>query len=165
MRGDRPDETIRPSWQPLRLHVLHYRPLRSSGSSSACSTARSRAGPDFIVGSQKDLTCTFTPADGSRPAETYVGTVSKFGLDVGVTGPTLMRWLVLAPTGNPLPAGSLAGDYVGASAEATAAVGAGANVLVGGSNQTFALQPLSVQAQTGPQPGGRRQQFRLRMAG
>ena len=56
-------------------------------------------GAGFIVGSQKDLTCTFTPADGSQPAEAYVGTVTKFGLDVGVTGATLMRWLVVAPTG------------------------------------------------------------------
>ncbi|MCC2689659.1 MAG: hypothetical protein K0S21_2462 [Rhizobiaceae bacterium] len=74
-------------------------------------------GAGFIVGSQKDLTCTFTPAGGAQPAEAYVGTVTKFGLDVGVTGVTLMRWLVVAPTGTPLPAGALAGDYVGASAD------------------------------------------------
>lgn len=122
-------------------------------------------GAGFIVGSQKDLTCNFTPADRSQPAEAYVGTVTKFGLDVGVTGATRMSWLVIAPTGNPLPAGSLAGDYVGASAEATAAVGAGANVLVGGSNQTIALQPVSVQAQTGLNLAVGVSSFRLRMAG
>jgi hypothetical protein len=122
-------------------------------------------GVGFIVGSQKDLTCTFTPAGGAQPAEAYVGTVTKFGLDVGVTGVTLMRWLVVAPTGTPLPAGALAGDYVGASAEATAAVGAGANVLVGGSNQTIALQPVSVQAQTGLNLAVGVSSFRLRMAG
>jgi hypothetical protein len=122
-------------------------------------------GAGFLVGSQKDLTCTFTPANGSQPAEAYVGTVTKFGLDVGVTGPTLMRWLVVAPTGNPLPAGSLAGDYVGASAEATAGIGAGANVLVGGSNQTIALQPVSIQAQTGLNLAVGVSSFRLRMAG
>jgi len=122
-------------------------------------------GAGFIVGSQKDLTCTFTPANGSQPAEAYVGTISKFGLDVGVTGPALMRWLVVAPTGNPLPAGSLAGDYVGASAEVTAAIGAGANVLVGGSNQTIALQPVSVQAQTGLNLAIGVSSFQLRMAG
>jgi hypothetical protein len=122
-------------------------------------------GAGFIVGSQKDLTCTFTPAGGAQPAEAYVGTVTKFGLDVGVTGVTLMRWLVVAPTGTPLPAGALAGDYVGASAEATAAVGAGANVLVGGSNQTIALQPVSVQAQTGLNLAVGVSSFRLRMAG
>ena len=76
-----------------------------------------------------------------------------------------MRWLVIAPTGNPLPAGSLAGDYVGASAEATAAIGAGANLLVGGSNQTIALQPVSVQAQTGLNLAVGVSSFRLRMAG
>jgi hypothetical protein len=123
------------------------------------------SGAGFVVGSQKDLTCTFTPADKSQPAEAYAGTVDKFGLDVGITGPTLMKWLVVAPTGNPLPAGSLAGDYVGASAEASAAVGGGANVLVGGSNQTIALQPVSVQAQTGLNLAIGVSSFRLRMAG
>jgi hypothetical protein len=120
-------------------------------------------GAGFIVGSQKDLTCTFSPA-GKSP-EAYVGTVSKFGLDVGVTGAATMQWLVVAPTGNPLPAGALAGNYVGASAEVTAAIGAGANVLVGGSNQTIALQPVSVQAQTGLNLAVGVSEFKLRMAG
>ena len=37
----------------------------------------------------------------------------------------------------------------GASAEATVGAGLGANVLVGGSDRTVALQPVSVQGQTG----------------
>jgi hypothetical protein len=37
----------------------------------------------------------------------------------------------------------------GCPAEATIGVGLGANVLVGGSNQTVALQPVSVQGQVG----------------
>jgi hypothetical protein len=45
--------------------------------------------------------------------------------------------------------GAIAGDYVGATGEATVAVGLGANVLVGGSNRTVALQPLSVTGQAG----------------
>ena len=106
-------------------------------------------GVGFIVGSQKDLSCTFTPADTSRPKEPYFGVVTKYGLDVGVTGTAVMQWAVLAPTANAYALGALAGDYVGASAEATAAVGVGANVLVGGSEQTMTLQPLSVQGQTG----------------
>ena len=106
-------------------------------------------GTGFVVGSSKDLSCTFTSADDSRPPEAYFGVVNKFGLDVGATGDTLMQWLVLAPTNDVYAPGALAGDYVGASAEATAGVGVGANVLVGGSNQTISLQPVSVQAQTG----------------
>ena len=106
-------------------------------------------GTGFIVGSTKDVKCTYTPADSNFAAEAYFGVISKIGLDIGVTGTTYIQWAVLAPSANVYAPGSLAGDYVGASAEASAAVGAGANILVGGSNQTFTLQPLSLQAQTG----------------
>jgi hypothetical protein len=106
-------------------------------------------GAGFIVGSSKNVSCTYTPADRDLPAEGYAGVITKFGLDVGVTGAKLMQWLVLAPSANIYEPGALAGDYVGASAEASLAVGGGANVLVGGSERSFALQPVSVQAQTG----------------
>lgn len=122
-------------------------------------------GVGLVITSEKELSCIFTPADTSRPAEAYVGTVSKFGLDVGVTGDTLMQWIVLAPSATPFPAGALAGDYVGASAEATAGVGGGANVLIGGSQNTLALQPVSVQAQTGLNIAVGVSQFTLRSAG
>ena len=56
---------------------------------------------------------------------------------------------VLAPTVDAYAPGALAGNYVGLSAEATAGVGVGANALVGGSGETFVLQPVSVQAQQG----------------
>lgn len=105
-------------------------------------------GVGFIIGSTKDLSCVFNPAGGGR-REAYAGVVQKFGLDIGVTGKTLIRWLVLAPTAKAYRPGALAGDYVGASAEATVFVGLGANALVGGSDRTFALQPVSVQAQEG----------------
>jgi hypothetical protein len=106
-------------------------------------------GVGMIIGSSKKLNCTYTPSDPNIPKEDYVGHVDKFGLDVGVTGKSVMQWLVLAPTKSGYGPGALAGNYAGASAEATAGVGAGANVLVGGSHRTFTLQPISVQAQTG----------------
>lgn len=107
------------------------------------------AGTGFIFGSTKDLRCTFTPADQNFTPETYFGAVSKFGLDIGSTNETLMRWLVFGPSENIYAPGALAGDYVGASAEVTAIFGAGANILVGGAGPTLTLQPLSVQTQTG----------------
>ena len=55
----------------------------------------------------------------------------------------------LPPPGTRRGFGTLAGVYSGATAEATIAVGLGANALVGGSNRTVALQPLSVTGQTG----------------
>ena len=58
-----------------------------------------------------------------------------------------MVWAVYAST--LARRSALAGVYAGASAEATVAVGLGANVLVGGSDRTVALQPLSIQGQSG----------------
>jgi hypothetical protein len=106
-------------------------------------------GAGFIIGSTKDVACTYQPADSSLAPENYQGTIDKIGLDIGVTGETRIAWLVLAPNRDLYAPGALVGNYVGASAEASLAVGAGANLLVGGSNKSFTLQPLSIQAQTG----------------
>lgn len=119
-------------------------------------------GTGFIFGSTKDLSCTFTPADKTFTPEAYVGVVNKYGLDIGTTRQTVMQWLVLTPLKNIYAPGALAGDYVGASAEVTAAVGAGANLLVGGSSQAFTLQPLSLQTQTGVNIAIGVSQFQLR---
>jgi hypothetical protein len=104
------------------------------------------AGIGLIIGSQKGVTCMFTPADGA-PREVYQGTITKFGLDVGATAGGSMVWAVYAPTNRRFAA--LAGNYSGGGAEATVGAGLGANVLVGGSDRTVALQPLSVQGQAG----------------
>jgi hypothetical protein len=102
-------------------------------------------GVGMIIGSSRSVDCYFEGTVGQR--EHYVGTIGKLGLDIGVTGKAIMGWAVFAP--GKLKSGALAGNYAGASAEATVAVGLGANVLVGGSNKSIALQPFSVQAQTG----------------
>ena len=119
-------------------------------------------GTGFIFGSSKDLSCTFTPADKSFAPEAYFGAVNKYGLDIGTTKQTVMQWLVLTPLKNIYAPGALAGDYIGASAEVTATVGAGANLLVGGSSQAFTLQPLSLQTQTGINIAIGVSQFQLR---
>lgn len=102
-------------------------------------------GTGFIIGSTKDLVCEL-----ERPGvnETYRGTIDKFGLDIGTTTQGVIAWTVLAPTTDIGP-GALEGEYAGVSAEATAGAGIGANVLVGGSDDSVMLQPVSVQAQTG----------------
>ena len=98
------------------------------------------------------------------PAELYVGVVKKFGLDVGGTNKSVMQWLVFAPTAEAYDIGALAGNYSGVGAEATVVVGGGANLLVGGSKDTFTLQPLSVQAQTGLNVAAGVTSFQLRAA-
>jgi hypothetical protein len=103
-------------------------------------------GVGLIITSQKELICNFRNSRGEY--EVYTGAIRKFGLDIGATTGGQMVWSVFAPSGR-ISRGALAGVYGGASAEATVGGGLGANVLVGGSDRSIALQPLSIQGQTG----------------
>jgi len=104
------------------------------------------SGFGFVFGSSRDVNCTYSPAAGK--ADTYKGKISKFGVDIGYLNSAVIVWAVVAPTADIKP-GSLAGQYAGATGSATVGVGAGANVLVGGSDNTFTLQPVSIEGSTG----------------
>ena len=104
-------------------------------------------GIGLIIGSHKTMSCRFDPVAPGWLPEAYSGSIGKLGIDLGATTRGQMVWAVFA-AGSPAP-GALAGDYAGATAEATFAVGLGANVLVGGSHRSIALQPVSVTGQTG----------------
>jgi hypothetical protein len=103
-------------------------------------------GVGLVLGSHKLVSCSFTP-EGEGRREDYDGSITKYGLDLGLTRGSRMLWIVLTNT----VAGPdfLAGDYFGATGEATVGTGLGANVLLGGSDRTIALQPLSLSGQTG----------------
>jgi uncharacterized protein DUF992 len=101
----------------------------------------------FVFGSSRDLTCVYDPGAGGAPQH-YTGTIKTFGVDIGYQSSGVMIWSVVAPTNN-LGAGALAGDYAGATATVAAGLGVGANALVGGYQDSVALQPLSVQGVTG----------------
>ena len=103
-------------------------------------------GGAFIVGSNKGLFCIYERTDGV--VENYNGRLKTIGLDIGVTSAEAIVWTVLSATDSFAP-GELAGRYVGVSADASLGVGAGANVLVGGSADSISLQPLSLQTQRG----------------
>jgi len=108
-------------------------------------TCNVASGWGFVFGSSKDLHCTYR---GNGHREHYIGSISKFGVDIGYTEGGVLVWGVFAPTSD-LRKGALSGDYVGASAQATVAVGVGANVLVGGFDKSIDLQPLSVEGSKG----------------
>ena len=129
----------------LALGLVTTPALAKSGVKIGVLTCDVSGGVGMIIASSKAVDCVFEGTVGSR--EHYRGSIGKFGLDIGVTRKGVMAWAVFAP--GKINRGALAGNYAGASAEATVAVGLGANVLVGGSNKSIALQPLSVQAQTG----------------
>src|ERR1700675_4106157 len=100
----------------------------------------------FVVGSVTSLECVFQ-SEGRRP-EAYVATIHRYGLDIGFTEQTKFSWAVNAPTGR-VGRGDLAGNYGGVGANASVGVGGGGNFLVGGPQNSYALQPVSVQGQTG----------------
>jgi hypothetical protein len=100
----------------------------------------------FIVGSVTSFECVFQ-SEGRRP-EPYLATVRRFGLDIGVTEQTRFSWAVNAPTSR-VGRGDLAGNYGGVGANASVGVGGGGNFLLGGPGNSYALQPISLQGQTG----------------
>ena len=98
----------------------------------------------LILGGTESASCVF---QGPNGAENYKGRITQVGIDIGVTAGAVMSWAVFAP--GQVGRGALAGTYAGATAEASFAVGLGANVLVGGSQNSIALQPVSVEGEAG----------------
>jgi hypothetical protein len=139
-------------------HITILAALLAAGALASPASAQSRVkigtldcsisgGVGMIIASQKAVSCRFSPSDRGRRREAYVGTITRVGVDLGVTSGARLVWAVYAPTSQPRWA--LAGSYGGAGAEATVGAGVGANALLGGSNRTVVLQPLSFQGQSG----------------
>jgi len=104
------------------------------------------SGWGFVFGSSKKLKCSYSHDHGSL--ERYTGRINKFGADIGYSAGGVIAWAVFAPSAD-VGKGALAGDYGGATGSAAVGVGAGANVLLGGSKHSITLQPLSVEGLTG----------------
>ncbi len=100
----------------------------------------------YVLGSNAHLNCVFQSAGGR--AEGYVANIRRFGIDLGFTDNTTVQWAIYAPTTR-VPRGGLAGQYGGVGTNASVGVGFGGNFLVGGPNNLYGLQPVSVQGQTG----------------
>jgi hypothetical protein len=108
-----------------------------------CSVA---GGWGHVVASSRNMSCVYRRND--HRVDRYTGTLSRYGLDLGHTRAGTLIWEVVAPTSN-VGRTALAGDYAGASADATVGVGGSANLLIGGLDRSIALQPLSVEGNSG----------------
>jgi hypothetical protein len=106
-------------------------------------TCRLNPSIGFIIEGHQSMECNYVPS-GPGPTQAYQGAINTVGIDLGVSAGGVLAWTVFAPTQG-IAAGALAGEYAGASGDIGLGVGAGANVLVGGSGRTVALQPLSVE--------------------
>lgn len=122
-------------------------PARAQGIRAGVLSCNVSSGFGFVFGSSRSLNCTFSPGGGTPP-EHYVGSINRFGVDIGFVQGGVLVWTVFAPVARPVPC-ALAGNYGGVTAQATVGVGLGANVLVGGSANSVALQPLSIEGSTG----------------
>jgi hypothetical protein len=105
-------------------------------------------GVGYVLGSAKEVDCTFHSTVGSKRVEHYSGAIRKMGVDLGFTTRSRLVWLVFAPTAG-YHHGSLSGLYQGATVEATVGAGVGTNILVGGTSGSIHLQTVSVTGQLG----------------
>jgi hypothetical protein len=109
-------------------------------------TCHVQGGWGHLVASEHPMNCMYEPYHNR--AEHYTGTLSRYGLDIGRTNNGTLIWAVVAPTSN-VGRTALEGNYGGVAADATVGIGVGANVLVGGLDRSIALQPLSVEGNSG----------------
>ena len=117
--------------RPMRAGVLECEGRRMAG---------------YVVTASARLRCMFR-SYGHRP-DRYVARVRRYGVDLGVTAHTRMAWVVEAPV-NDFGRSELRGRYGGFTANGSAGVGFGGNFLWGGLDRAAALQPISLQGQTG----------------
>jgi hypothetical protein len=103
-------------------------------------------GVGMILMMNQSLDCVFKSNSGARSH--YIGRLTNVGANIGISGAGRMVWGVLAATNNLAP-GALAGDFVGAQGSVAVGAGAGGAILVGGSNRSISLQPISVSVGTG----------------
>ncbi len=104
-------------------------------------------GIGLIFVEKQSMSCTFTDTKGNLIGN-YTGQIKEVGVTLGATAEGVLVWAVLAAQ-HSIPAGALAGTYAGVTANASFGVGAGANVLVGGTGRSFVLQPVSIEGQVG----------------
>ena len=97
----------------------------------------------------QQIDCTYRDSkEGAAPSH-YTGVLTKVGPNISINGPGELGWGVVAETSDPIGPGALAGEYAGGGVSGKIGVGGGGALLVGGSNQTFSLQPFSIEAGSG----------------
>jgi len=118
-------------------------PAQTSWTQAGMLSCKLNPSIGFIIAGHQSMECRFVPS-GGLPPQAYEGALNTVGIDIGISAGGVLGWAVFAPTTG-LPAGALAGEYVGASGDIGIGLGAGANVLLGGSARTIALQPVSLE--------------------
>jgi hypothetical protein len=88
------------------------------------------------------MTCDFKP-QGTGPGERYSGEIQKVGSQSALTGKLVLIWVVMGPDVQELKPGLLEQTYVGELAPSADGAPQAPKMLVGKSNASFALRPLT----------------------
>jgi len=110
-------------------------------------TCRSPQTTGYILWSSQAYNCVFQSSVGGG-TQYYSATINRAGAEVGFSNNVILVWAVFAASAQ-VGQGTLAGAYGGASAGAAVGLGVRANALFGGFPNSFALQPISVEGETG----------------
>jgi hypothetical protein len=131
----------------LLIALIAIAPTVAHANRVAVGTLECRSpGAISLIVAINDYDCHFYSTSGR--VYRYAGRITSLGLQAGITGHEVLIWRVYAPTST-VESHALRGNYAGAHAAAAFIVGLGANVMVGGSDRTISLQPVSVEAKTG----------------
>ncbi len=99
----------------------------------------------FVFGTTRHLDCLFARTDGV--AETYHGSIKRFGTDDGYTKDSHVLWLVFAS--GAVESGALAGDYGNSASQVEKSNGPDTQVLIDANNKQISLEPVHVKGAAG----------------
>ena len=104
---------------------------------------------NLLIHSTAQVTCLFTSFSGERQAiykgETGIG----LGIDLNWNKSETIAFTVFGASADVTVTHPLAGKYIGGRVSASAGVGTGVQMLLGGSGNQFTLQPLAIEKSKG----------------
>lgn len=121
--------------------------MADSGAEIGTLTCKVTDVSNIVVYTTQNFDCRFKRTNGEL--EGYLAKIKKIGIDLSIKQDFTIVWAVLAPTNVAKAPKSLAGIYAGVGADIAVGVGVGAKILVGGGENSFTLQPVSVAGMTG----------------
>ena len=124
------------------LGIAHAEPIRVGGLTCASSP---RVG--LIVASRQMLRCVFRSSDPARHL-VFSGSTRGLDFDIGAARGGALYWVVFA-SNTRISRRALRGNYEAASGSLVSDLGLGVTVLIGGSQRTIFLQPISAEGQIG----------------
>lgn len=128
-----------------------------AATSSAQASVRIEAGTlnctledrtNIVIYSDAVYTCTLRAAGDWLTDGVYRGEIKRYGVDLDWKAEEILSWTVLVLVDQKWD-GPIEGDYAGVGADVALGLGIGANVLLGGLDNNFGLQPLSLEGQEG----------------